>query len=212
MRRRMICILPSDQQQTYLLRSAEAARRMQRVIDDLLQYSRIAGQPQRFEPVNLHELIQEVYRTNQEVINELGVVVEVAPLPVIHGISFQINQLFQHLFSNSLKYRDESRTPHIWITSTLVEVPEETDAYGGCWFYMINFRDNGIGFDMTHAERVFNMFERLHGREKYSGTGIGLTICRLIMDNNRGFIQAKSSPGVGTVLSCFFRKDQSDLH
>jgi light-regulated signal transduction histidine kinase (bacteriophytochrome) len=203
-------VLPYEQQRTYLVRSSEAAKRMQTVIDDLLQYSRIAGHTEKFEAVSLNELIQEVYDSNKEAIDQLGAVVEVDELPVINGIAFQIRQLFQNLFSNSLKYRDESRAPHIWITASMVEIPEETDAYGSCWFYMVNFRDNGIGFDMAHAERVFNMFERLHGRDKYPGTGIGLAICRRIMQNNRGFIRAKGSIGVGAVISCFFRMDQPE--
>ncbi|HVU94225.1 MAG TPA: PAS domain S-box protein [Puia sp.] len=197
----------SEKNRLSLDRSVEAARRMQQLIDDLLRFSHVAGSIENLEPVDLDKIWQDAEGEFRETIEQLHATVQKTRLPQVNGIPFQLRQLFVNLISNSLKYRDENRPPRIDVTSTTVHLPEKAHAWAGQWFERIDIRDNGIGFDPRQGEKIFNMFERLHGREKYSGTGIGLAICKKIMENNQGFIEATGAPGEGATFSCFFRKE-----
>jgi len=199
--------LPSEKSRMLLERSADAAQRMQQLIDDLLLFSRLAGTAEQLEPVDLNKVWREAWGEFREAIDQTGAKLQQSVLPVVNGIAFQLRQLFINLLSNSLKYRDEDHPLRIDISCQIVRMPEMADVYGGQAFYRINIRDNGIGFEPGQGDKIFNMFERLHGREQYAGTGIGLAICRRIMDNNRGFIRATGVPGEGATFSCYFRKD-----
>ena len=197
----------SEKNRAYLERSVDAARRMQQLIDDLLVFSRVAGSAENLEPLDLNIVWKEACGEFRETIEQLQATVQKGQLPTIKGVPFQLRQLFVNLLGNSLKYRDDTRPPRIDVTSTLVRMPEKADAWGSQWFYRIDIRDNGIGFDPSQGDKIFNMFERLHSREKYSGTGIGLAICKKIMENNLGFIQATGIPGEGATFFCYFRKE-----
>ena len=197
----------SEKNRAYLERSVDAARRMQQLIDDLLRFSRIAGSAENHESVDLNKVWKEATGEFRETIEQLHATVQTTQLPTVKGVPFQLRQLFVNLLGNSLKYRDAGRPPRIDVTCTTVRMPEKATAWGGQWFERIDIRDNGIGFDPGQGEKIFNMFERLHGREKYSGTGIGLAICKKIMENNQGFIEATGIPGEGATFSCFFRKE-----
>jgi len=197
--------LPEEQQHAYLLRSADAARRMQRLIDDLLAFTKVVGTGQSFESVDLNFLLTEVQSQFQDTLDQLGARIDVGRLPTVKGISFQLRQLFVNLLGNAIKFRHPERLPSISITATRARMPEMADAYGCERFDRIVVRDNGIGFAPEHGERIFNLFERLHTRDQYSGTGIGLAICRRIMDNNNGFIRASGIPGHGAEFEVFFR-------
>ncbi|HTR31032.1 MAG TPA: PAS domain S-box protein [Puia sp.] len=197
----------AEQRNMYLQKSADAARRMQRLIDDLLTFTRIVGTDQTFDRVDLNQVVAEVVAQYQDSIDALGVKISHDDLPVVKGIGFQMHQLFGNLLSNSIKYRSKERTLSISISAVPVRVPEMADAYGAGRFIKIEFRDNGIGFAPEMSEKIFDMFERLHSREQYSGTGIGLAICRRIMNNNRGFIRASGIPNQGSVFEIFFRND-----
>lgn len=199
--------VPAEQRQIYLKRSAEAARRMQRLIDDLLKFTKVVDSDQVFERVDLNLLVADVLAQYQDSIEQLNAQVTHGKLPIVKGIAFQLQQLFTNLLSNSIKYRSRERPLTISVTSAPVRVPEMADVYGGERFQRIEFRDNGIGFPAEMSEKIFNLFERLHSREQYSGTGIGLAICRRIMDNNRGFIRAQAAPDQGAVFQLFFRAD-----
>lgn len=194
-----------DKQRLYLKRSAEAAQRMQRLIDDLLMYSKIAGNDDNLESVDLNESVKEACAAYQDSIDQMGVRVDYHNLHTVKGIAFQIRQLFVNLLSNSLKYRDENRALQVSVSSSITYIPEMANVYGVSEFCKVAVRDNGIGFASEHEEKIFEMFERLHGRDQYSGTGIGLAICRRIMDNNGGFIRARGIPGEGAVFELFFR-------
>jgi PAS domain S-box-containing protein len=194
-----------DKQRMYLKRSAEAAQRMQQLIDDLLMYSRIAGTDDNLELVDLNESVKEACAACQDSIDQLGAQVDYHDLHTVRGITFQVRQLFANLLSNSLKYRDENRALLVSVSSSVAHVPEMANVYGAGEFCKVVVRDNGIGFAPEHEEKIFDMFERLHGRDQYSGTGIGLAICRRIMDNNGGFIRARGIPGEGAVFELFFR-------
>jgi len=194
-----------DKQRVYLKRSAEAAQRMQRLIDDLLMYSKIAGKDDTLESVDLNESVKEACAAHQDSIDQMGARVDYHNLHTVRGIAFQIRQLFVNLLSNSLKYRDENRALQVSVSSSVTHIPEMANVYGVGEFCKVAVRDNGIGFASEHEEKIFDMFERLHGRDQYSGTGIGLAICRRIMDNNGGFIRARGIPGEGAVFEFFFR-------
>jgi PAS domain S-box-containing protein len=198
---------PQEQQLTYLQKSAEAARRMQRLIDDLLTFTTVAGTGQTLELVDLNLVVAEVVSEFQDSIDQEGVAISFDRLPTVKGIPFQLRQLFANLVSNSIKFRSGDRPVSISINASSVRVPEKADVYGAERFDRIEVRDNGIGFEPEQSEKIFDLFERLHGRDHFPGTGIGLAICRRIMDNNRGFIRAQGVKGQGAVFQVFFRTE-----
>jgi signal transduction histidine kinase len=199
--------LPTERMQAYMRRSSDAAGRMLRLIDDLLAYSRVAGSDQPLETIDLNLLVADVITQFQDSIDQLGGKISCDRLPVVRGVAFQFRQLFDNLLSNSIKYRSKDRPLAISITAYPALVPEKADVYGAERFVRIEVRDNGIGFPPEMGEKIFNMFERLHRRDQYSGTGIGLAICHRIMVNNRGFIRARGMPDQGAIFELFFRAE-----
>lgn len=199
--------LPPDLQRAYMARSAEAARRMQQLIDDLLTYTQVAGSDHPLAPVDLNQAVEEACAFHRNTIEHIGATVEFSGLPTVKAIPVQMRQLFGNLLGNSLKYRAADRPVCVSITASRVRVPGMANAYGSERFYKIDVRDNGIGFTSEQAQRVFDLFYRLHARNQFSGTGIGLTICRRIMENNRGFIRATGDPGKGATFELYFRED-----
>jgi len=196
----------SEKQQSYLERSAAAAARMQRLIEDILEFTRAAEPANQLEPVDLDAMLAEVSAFFQDSLEEVGGTVVASALPAVHGIPFQVRQVLVNLFSNSIKYRDLARPLRIEVSGSVVSNPGlgEADEYLPTRFIRIRIRDNGIGFGAEHAERIFDMFERLHGRDAFEGTGIGLAICRKVMGNHKGYIRAEGRPGEGAVFEVFF--------
>ena len=192
----------SDNGKAYFERIKSAASRMRILIDDLLQYSRTSRSKNDFEKVNLNEVIENTLFELSEPIKEKKASIEIKKLPKIKGVVFQLNQLFTNLISNSLKYSKEDLSPTIEINSKKVssktdsKIPENDTRK----FYRITFTDNGIGFEQEHAEKIFNLFQRLHGKTDYPGTGVGLAICKKIVDNHKGYIFAESTPGKGATF------------
>lgn len=192
----------SDNGKAYFERIKSAASRMRILIDDLLQYSRTSRSKNDFEKVNLNEVIENTLIELSEPIKEKKASIEIKKLPKIKGVVFQLNQLFTNLISNSLKYSKEDLSPTIEINSKKVssktdsKIPENDTRK----FYRITFTDNGIGFEQEHSEKIFNLFQRLHGKTDYPGTGVGLAICKKIVDNHKGYIFAKSTPGKGATF------------
>lgn len=192
----------SDNGKAYFERIKSAASRMRILIDDLLQYSRTSRSKNDFEKVNLNEVIENTLIELSEPIKEKKASIEIKKLPKIKGVVFQLNQLFTNLISNSLKYSKEDLSPTIEINSKKVssktdsKIPENDTRK----FYRITFTDNGIGFEQEHAEKIFNLFQRLHGKTDYPGTGVGLAICKKIVDNHKGYIFAESTPGKGATF------------
>lgn len=187
-----------DTGQDYLSRMQNAAGRMQKLIDDLLKFSR-AGRIQRpFEPVPLQQVIEQVVDSLQSVIEERGAEVEVDALPEIIGDEVMLEQLFQNLISNGIKFCPEDKTPHVKIY--MDQAAGSGDGSDTEKFWQILVEDNGIGFDEKYLDRIFEIFQRLHGRHTYSGTGIGLAICKKIVDVHQGQITARSQPGQGATF------------
>lgn len=162
---------------------ASAASRMKELINDLLSYSRLQKQNVAFEEVKLSEVMAEVVKDLDLQIREKSATLEIAELPVITGNLLRLRQLFANLVSNSLKYSKTGVPPHIQV-SVENEAPD----------VIIRFRDNGIGFEEKHKEKIFGLFERLHTREQFPGTGIGLSICRKIVELHHGKITATGAP------------------
>ncbi len=175
----------------YLDRMRNAATRMRTLIADLLLYARVTTRAQPFERVDLACLVRDVIADLETSIAEAGATVEVGHLPVLDADPLQMRQLLQNLLSNALKYRSAARPAFVRI---------DAHAAGG-GEYALTVADNGIGFGSQYAERIFGMFERLHGRAEYEGSGIGLAICRSIAEHHGGTINAVGTPDAGATFT-----------
>ncbi len=165
-----------------------AAKRMDALVSDLLSYSRIASDSQPFSDVDLNAVLAEVRSDLKSVIETTGASIESGPLPNVPGIRLLLHQLFQNLISNAVKFRKPGQAPQIRITA-------QRDASG----WQITFADNGIGIEPQYAEQIFIIFKRLHTAQAYPGTGVGLAICKRIMDRHNGRIWVESQgEGTGT--------------
>jgi signal transduction histidine kinase len=174
----------------YLERMSNAAGRMQTLIRDLLNYSRITTRPQPFTAVDLNQVIQEVLVDLETRIGESDGRIEIEDLPTLEADPAQMRQLFQNLLVNGLKFHGKEKP--------FLRVFGRVSRDGLCH---ICVRDNGIGFEEKHHERIFAPFQRLHGRNAYEGTGMGLAICRKIAERHRGTITATSTPGQGSTFT-----------
>jgi signal transduction histidine kinase len=192
--------------QMHLQKISSFAERMQNLLDDLLQYSHASQSEKTVEDVDLNKSVGEVVQNLHEEISETRAEIKYDSLPVIKGMPFQIRQLFQNLISNSLKYRQPATPPVITITSSIVSGKEIENTHHKMSqnYVRLLFRDNGIGFNQSYADKVFRLFQRLHTTGDYKGTGIGLTICKKVVDNHHGFIKVVSAENVGTTFEIYF--------
>ncbi|MGV3774650.1 MAG: ATP-binding protein [Verrucomicrobiales bacterium] len=185
----------------YLDRMQNAARRMQNLINDLLAFSRVTTKASPFRMVNLDQIVQEVLSDLEIRIQQSGAKVVINGLPTIEADPLQMRQLLQNLLSNALKFTQQGALPHVIIQGELVE---ETLSIGNKpvkgTYCRITVKDHGIGFDEKYLDRIFTVFQRLHNRMSYEGTGIGLAICRKIVERHNGLITARSSPGTGATF------------
>lgn len=179
----------------YLRRMQHAAERMQVLIHDLLLFSRVTTQAQPVRVVSLHKVLDGVLSDLEVHIEEVQAQVVVGYLPIIEADPTQMRQLFQNLLTNALKFHKPDQPPLILIRSEKV-VGNGRNPY--CW--QITVADNGIGFEEKYADRIFTIFQRLHGRQSYEGTGVGLAICRKIVERHHGYITAHSQPGEGATF------------
>jgi PAS domain S-box-containing protein len=191
-----------DQGRDYLERILKAAGRMQLLISDLLAFSRVESAAQPFAPCDLGSIVKEVINDLEASIEEAGARIKITGLPLLEADETQMRQLFQNLLSNALKFRREGISPEILVQGDLVEPAtaketRQTDEK----LYRIVVQDNGIGFDEKYSDRIFSLFERLHGRDRYEGTGMGLATCRKIVERHRGSISGSSVPGVGSTFT-----------
>jgi two-component system NtrC family sensor kinase len=184
----------------YLSRMQGAAERMQTLIQDLLSYARVTSKGQPFGPIDLQEIAEGVLSDLEMRLETTGGRVDVGKLPRIEGDGLQMRQLFQNLIGNALKYHKPEVPPIVSVSAQPIEGPDS----GGdpCWKIVV--QDNGIGFEEEYEERIFAMFQRLHGRGEYEGTGVGLSICRKIVERHGGTITAKGIPGEGSTFTITF--------
>jgi signal transduction histidine kinase len=196
--------------QDYLQRMKNAASRMQVLINDLLNFSRVKKTNQKFENIQLNILLKEVVEDLESQIVQTGAKVELGNLPVIPGDKRQLGQLFQNLISNALKFHKKNVEPLIEITADRLSNAEiiHHNLFLDRSYYKISVKDNGIGFDIKYLDKIFTIFQRLHGRHEYEGTGIGLAICRKVVDNHGGMITADSKLDIGTTFYIFLPEKQ----
>jgi PAS domain S-box-containing protein len=191
----------------HLQRMQSAASRMSVLIKDLLMFSRISTQQDATSPVSLTTVIDDVLSDLDVVITETVARVTIEPLPTVQGDGSQLGQLFQNLLSNALKFRRPNTTPTIQVTARRVAVadlpPTVRPTRMAAEYHRIEVTDDGIGFDDKYVDRIFQVFQRLHGRNEYVGTGIGLAICEKVAANHGGAITATSQPGQGATFRVY---------
>jgi two-component system CheB/CheR fusion protein len=195
----------SDAAINYFKRIEKSANKMQFLIEDLLAYSHISFKDRKFEKTDIREVVEEIKKELSETIKEKNAQFETGELHHAKAISFQLHQLLFNLIGNALKYSDPNRPPHIIIKSKITKGNKlpHPDLMPGAQYCHISISDNGIGFAPKYKERIFNVFERLHDKGKYEGTGIGLAICKKIVNNHKGFISATSEEGKGSTFDVY---------
>lgn len=181
----------------YLDRVQSSAKRMQVLINDLLTFSRVTTKAKPFKLVSLNEVLKNVCSDLEVRIEQSHGQVNIANLPEIEADSTQMHQLFLNLVGNGLKFHKPNQPPLVNVTS---EIKESSISGKGKKSCQISVSDNGIGFDEKYLDRIFTIFQRLHGRHEFEGTGIGLAVCRKIVDRHGGVITAKSELNVGSTF------------
>jgi signal transduction histidine kinase len=178
---------------------------MQALIEALLEFSRATLIEKVFEKKDLNVVVDEVKKEFQEIVEEKDATIEVSPLPGLTIIPFQFKQMLSNIISNALKYAKPGNKPVINITAAIVDGKDLNDpgAVKEIKYCKLTIQDNGIGFENEHAERIFELFQRLHGRHEYIGSGIGLSICKKIAENHEGFIRAEGKSGNGAAFHIF---------
>lgn len=177
----------------YVNRMQEAAKRMQDLINDLLMFSRLTTKEQRYSPVNLQKILTAVLSDLEVRIEETESKIEYGELPLIEADPVHMRQLFQNLISNAIKFRRADQTSVVKISAETL--PAEA---GRAARVRLTFSDNGIGIDPKYHDRIFGIFERLHSRGKYEGTGVGLAVCRKICEQHGGSIKVESGVDLGS--------------
>ncbi|MEO5857668.1 MAG: ATP-binding protein [Pyrinomonadaceae bacterium] len=190
-----------EQGKDYLDRMSNAADRMHTLINDLLSYSRVTTKALPFEPTDLDKVVSGVLGDLETRIELSGGKVAVGNLPTIDADAVQMRQLFQNLIANALKFAKEGVSPSVQVSGEVFQ--GEVASIGRSMperLLRVSVSDNGIGFDEKYLDRIFTPFQRLHGRNEYEGTGIGLAVCRKIVERHGGSLTAESTPGVGSTF------------
>lgn len=180
----------------YIHFAVDGAERMKGLIQDLLQYSRLGSTGEVFSAVNLQDELTNILRVYDSTIKKTGAAIKAAQLPVVNGNKTQLNQLFQNLLGNALKYRSSEKP--------VVEIGCKEQA--GQWLFYV--KDNGIGIDPKFFDKIFIIFQRLHNKNEYSGTGIGLAICKKIVERHGGKIWVESNPNQGSIFYFTLKKQE----
>lgn len=184
----------------YVSKITATARRMQALINDLLTYSEVSNGMHTNQDIPLAELVREVLNDIEVLVQENQARVQIDDLPVIHGDQMQLRQIFQNLLTNAIKFQSQEVAPLIHVRNG-----GEVVRNGKCYF-AVEVQDNGIGFDQSESTKIFKLFERLHNRNDYEGTGIGLAIVQQAMKNHKGLIEVNSVPGQGSCFKLLFER------
>lgn len=179
--------------------AVDGATRMQRLINDLLLYSRVGSKGKEPQPIDSHAGLRHALDNLQETIQESGAVIDAAPLPMVMGDEGQLIQLFQNLIANAIKFRGDA-PPRVAVMA---------EPHGGEWLFSV--RDNGIGIEEKNFARIFQIFQRLHDRDSYPGTGIGLAVCKKIVERLGGRIWLKSELNQGTTFYFTLARVKGDI-
>ncbi len=184
----------------FLERILKASGRMQRLIQDLLIYSRLENQDQQLEPVVLQEIVEDILHDFAIRINEKHATVEVGELPIIESDKTQIRQLLQNLIGNALKFHKPGEHPVVRVSASVMKERRQQEGVHAGQLCQLRIEDEGIGMEEQYTERIFGMFKRLHGRDEFEGTGIGLAVCKKIVDRCGGKITVQSQLGKGSTF------------
>ncbi|MBO0939490.1 PAS domain-containing protein [Fibrella sp. HMF5335] len=183
----------TEQGREFFRRSVVATERMQALIRDLIAFAHLNEDVNPPQPTDLAQLLTDVTGDLRDEITQKQAVIESGPLPTLPVVGFMFRQLFENMLNNALKYSDAAKPPLIQLNYEQVTVGEDP-------MHQLTISDNGIGFDPVYNKRVLGLFQRLHGRTTYSGTGIGLAICQRVMQNHSGTIEAHGKPGEGATF------------
>lgn len=199
-----------EEGQLYLNRIVASAENMRRLIDTLLEFSRTTRHSQPFEMTDLNAILAQVVSDLELQIEDTGAVIDSDKLPAIEAVPSQMKQIFDNLLSNSIKFRKPGVSPHISIKCQRLGKKQKNEANldQHKTFYRIDFSDNGIGFEPEYREKIFQIFQRLHGKAEYPGSGIGLAIAKKIADHMKGKIYATSEPGSGATFTLILPERQ----
>ena len=187
---------------------SSSARRMSKLIKDLLNFSRISNHQEEFKRVELNTIVRRILDDQELRIQGIAVQLDVGDLPVVQAVASQMDHLFNNLISNALKFTRTGIQPSLCIKSRLVN----GEAYAGLHpnrpYFEITITDNGIGFDEKYLDHIFKVFQRLHGKTAFEGTGIGLAICKRVVMSHHGYITARSQPNEGTTFVVVLPENQ----
>jgi signal transduction histidine kinase len=183
---------------------------MKGLIDNLLEFSRVNRNERTFSELNLEEVLNTVISNLELKIEETGTKIQVSLLPTVQAVRSEMEQVFANLLSNAIKFRRNSVTPEIRVTARKASRAEKSkhSLRSGVPYFVIEVSDNGIGFEEQYTEQIFQIFHRLHGKSEYPGSGIGLSICKKILDNHKGVIFAKSVPESGSTFTVIIPEKQ----
>ena len=186
--------------QTFLAKMLAAAERMSVLIQDLLNFSRVANQPEAFQYQPLSDVLSRVIAELDLPLKETNALIEAGPLPSLEMVPPQLDQLFANLINNALKYHRPGVPPRIQITADMVPGSAYPMLYPDQLYHQIFITDNGIGFNEKYLDRIFTIFQRLHTKQQYDGTGIGLAICKRVVAYHQGYLTARSQEGLGSTF------------
>ena len=195
----------SEKGKTYFTLMQGAAKRMQKLIDDLLAFSRLNTSERTFENVNIATIVEEVKENLNEIIKEKQATVEEGEMCEANVIVFQFRQLMYNLISNALKFTKSGVKPHVKIKSSIIKgsKPKVKNLEPDKNYCHISVSDNGIGFEDKFSDKIFEVFQKLHGKDEYPGTGIGLATVKKIVDNHSGIIHVKSKVNKGSTFNIY---------
>ena len=217
----------SDAGRVYMEKIVQSSGRMQRLIEDILRFSSLQATKEDYKTTDLNIVLEQVLSDIEVKMDSTGAIIKTEVLPSIEAIPYQMGQLFQNLLSNALKFKKEAVDVQIEITGTIITASDLNQyawiddkalsraAYSYNWsrepFARIVVKDNGIGFNESYAEKIFEIFQRLHSANVYEGTGIGLAICKKIVDNHHGSIHAEGKPGEGAMFTIILPVSQKSF-
>ena len=196
----------SNEGKANVRRAQSAIQKLKLLTEDIVSYSSLQNHASQSERVDLNEILISVRKDQEKSLNGFQLQMELDNLPIVNGYPRLIAVLFSHLLDNAIKFRKEESGGNITVTvkyktGNLVNHPS---ALPGIKYAIISFNDNGVGFEADNAEHIFIIFSKLHEKGKYKGSGVGLAICKKIMEMHEGFITGEGVPGDGAVFSCYF--------
>jgi light-regulated signal transduction histidine kinase (bacteriophytochrome) len=201
-------VIPLESIHSSLVRVSKSAGRMRILLEDILKFTRIKNTRDVLQKVDLNQILKTTTAEMKENIKESKGVIQSENLPEVYAVSFLMRQLFSNIIQNSLKYASPDKSPVIKITAS--QEPELFGHLNKIYCHWVSFSDNGIGFEQKYAETIFKVFSRLHNQDEYTGSGVGLALCKKIMQTVGGNIEAVGKIGEGTEIKIYFPCDPEE--